>query len=162
MGCQSIAGGDRRHEVVQIHDGRYCKLALDRASVREHPSRFRISTARCSRSSTFTLAKACRERPQAFDAFRTIGTKADEDDYAALVTKEMHGGCIPHHVAEQRILQKYGARPDATQICKSESAATDFMATVDAVMLEKGLSRSAAMVEARRRYPGLFDRFQEV
>jgi hypothetical protein len=115
-------------------------------------------------SGTEAFATARREHPEAFAAYRAPRVaKADGADYEALVDAEIAGSAMPRYCAQQRLLQKFGARVDAAAIRKSESAVCDFMAAVDAVMEAKGMtSRTAAMAEVRKSYPELYDEFQEV
>ena len=56
----------------------------------------------------------------------------------------------------------YGARSNADRTQKSANATADFMREVDAVMIQKRLSRTAAMTEARKRFPEKFAAYQEV
>lgn len=109
------------------------------------------------------LRKARTKSPDKIAALQTlgaIGSKAT-DDYEALVTAEIAGSAMPRHVAEQRLIQKYGPRLDAAQIRKSAAAADDFLAAVDEVVAKR-CARTAAMAEVRKRLPALFARFQEV
>jgi hypothetical protein len=109
------------------------------------------------------LRKARTESPDKIAALQTLGAIGSKaDDYEALVTAEIAGSAMPRHVAEQRLIQKYGPRLDAAQIRKSAAAADDFLAAVDEVVIAKRCSRTAAMAEVRKRLPALFARFQEV
>lgn len=119
-------------------------------------------------SGTEALSKARKEHPDAFETFRGIRPKKstkktddDEDDFDELVEREKARG-TPGAIAGQRVLQKYGATPDAARIQKSASATADFMAEVDTVMIAKRLTRTAAMSEVRRNHPDLFAKYQEV
>jgi hypothetical protein len=88
-------------------------------------------------------------------------TVTSNNDFDALVAAEIAKGC-PAAVAGQRVMLRYGTRPDANAVRKSADATVDFMAEVDAVMIAKrGCSRTEAMTEARKRNPELFAKFQE-
>jgi hypothetical protein len=82
-------------------------------------------------------------------------------DFDALVAAEIAKGC-PASVAGQRVVMRYGTRPDASRVNKSASVTADFMAEVDAVMIAKRCSRTEALTEARKRNPELFARYQAV
>jgi hypothetical protein len=59
-------------------------------------------------SGTEALAKARKEAPQAFAAYRNENVaKSDDSDYDALVDAEMHKGCPTRAIAAQRILQMH-------------------------------------------------------
>lgn len=109
---------------------------------------------------TQALAKARREHPDAFTDYQQ-GT-ASNSGFEQLVTQEMHRGCYSREAAMQRVLERHGPNPDAAAIKKRESAVVDFMDEVDATMIAKrGISRTDAMREVRRRNPDLYHRYQE-
>jgi hypothetical protein len=117
----------------------------------------------CSR--TAAMGKARLKAPDAFEAFQGRGRAQDEEedtgaDFNKLVEAEIRKGA-PRSVAGQRVLHKYGARPNASQIQKNQGATGDFMAEVDAVMIEKCCPRIAAMQEVRKRHPDLYEAYQE-
>src|SRR5215212_1516165 len=98
----------------------------------------------CSRVQA--MAKARRENPEGFAAYAhgPIG-----EDFATLVEKEIRKGCAPN-VAAQRVALQHPAV--ATEIGKGVSVAmTDFALAVDRTVIEKKLSRTAAMSEVRKR-----------
>jgi RNA polymerase subunit RPABC4/transcription elongation factor Spt4 len=128
----------------------------------------------CTR--TAALAKARSENQAGFAAY--CAGPAD-NDFAALVEEEISKGS-PASVAAQRVALRYPELAKATR-CKSCGAyaasdqstcpncdaplakgVSDFMAAVDATMIEKKLSRTAAMSEVRKSCPELFARYQEV
>ena len=87
---------------------------------------------------TEAMSKARREAPDAFQVYRRLVPKkptkeTDHDDFENLVAA--------------------GARKSAP--------AADFMAEVDATMIAKRLTRTAAMSEVRRREPELFVAYQK-
>ena len=101
---------------------------------------------------TAAMSKARREAPDAFAIYNRLVPKKPakephDDDFEDLVeaSKEKY----------------YGARSNADRVSKSANATADFMREVDAVAITKNLSRTAAMSEARRREPELYERFQE-
>lgn len=114
---------------------------------------------------TTALSKARLEAPDAFDAYQGRTTAPDEGeddntDFNKLVEAEVRKGA-PRSVAGQRVLLRYGARPNAAQVRKGQDAVADFTSEVDAVMMEKRLPRTAAMQEVRKRHPDLYEAYQE-
>lgn len=93
-------------------------------------------------------------------AYPGRATTSEDTDFNKLVEDEIRAG-TPRAIAGQRVLLKYGVRPNASQVSKSRTAADDFMAEVDAVMIEKRLPRTTAMQEVRKRHPDLFTAYQE-
>lgn len=96
---------------------------------------------------------------------KQLADRADESGlgttFDALVKAEIARG-TPASVAGAKVMNFYGAKPDASALRKSASSAvSDFRSAVDEVMIEKRLTRSAAMTEVRRRSPDLFAKFQE-
>lgn len=121
-----------------------------------------IKRDNCNR--TTALSKARLEAPDAFEAYKNRGRATDDNEdtgagFNRLVDDEIRKG-TPRAIAGQRVLLKYGACPDASQIRKSQSAAADFMAEVGAVMMEKRVPRTAAMQEVRKCHPDLYDAYQ--
>lgn len=109
----------------------------------------------CSRTSA--LSKARLENPGSFTVYRE--TEDGGTDFDKLVQAEVDSGA-PLAVAGQRVLQKYGARAMAPRIEKGRTTANDFMALVNSMMGEHKLSRTAALREARKRNPKLFEAYQ--
>src|SRR5258708_3551041 len=90
-----------------------------------------------------------------------VDTSGFGDDFYRLVAAEIAKGAPPS-VAGQRVINRFGARPNAAAIRKSAGAVVGFMAAVDAVMLEQRCLRNEAMSIVRKRDPALFSQFQEV
>ncbi len=86
---------------------------------------------------------------------------SNKNDYEALVTKETCGGRIPRHIAEQRMIHKYGPQPNAGRIFKSENAACKFQERIVEIAKRDGCSQNRAMVTARREFPSEFAAYQE-
>ena len=84
------------------------------------------------------------------------------ESYDALVTKETCGGRIPRHVAEQRIIHKFGSQPNAARILKNANAANDFQERVVEIAKRDGCSQTRAMATARREHPDAFASYQEI
>lgn len=118
-------------------------------------------------SGTEALRKARQDLPEEYATFAKGKTRPkpdedeDDDDFDSLVQTEIRKGC-PAAVAGQRVLQKYGARPNANRIRKSASTIANFMKQVDDLMIQKRLSRTEAFREVRNRNPDLYAEFQEV
>ena len=113
----------------------------------------------CSR--TDALIKARKEHPDLWDRYRDH-TVLKSDNFEQLVAAEMRKGWPTRAIAGQRVIQKFGALSDATRIEKNAGSVVDFMRAVDAEMIEKRISRTAAMVVVRKRHPALYASFQEV
>jgi hypothetical protein len=111
----------------------------------------------CSR--TDAAAKARNEYPDLWDAYRDH-TVSKSDDFDQLVAAEMRKG-VSREIAGQRVITKYGVRPDATRVDKHEASAAAFTVAVATLMVEKRCSRTAAMAEIRKRRPDLYESFQE-
>ena len=104
-----------------------------------------------------------KARARSAYAGRTAASDENEGgntDFNRLVEDEIRKGAPPS-VAGQRVVNRYGARPDASRILKSQNAAGDFMTQVDALMIEKRLPRTVAMREAHQRHPDLYAAYQE-
>src|SRR6266508_1124882 len=100
------------------------------------------------------LRQARREAPEKFDTYQESGlAKSDDADYEALIKAEIGGSAMPRHIAAQRIIQKYGPRPDANAIIAKGDAAAVFEDIVDNIMRDEGVTRSVAMARARRTHP---------
>ncbi len=112
----------------------------------------------CSR--TEALRKARFEAPDSFAAYRDSASNGSELSYAELVQAELDSGA-PYAVAGQRVLQKFGVRPNAPLIQKAQDATAGFMAKVSTVMADTSCSRTAAMREVRKRHPDLYNAFQD-
>jgi hypothetical protein len=87
-------------------------------------------------------------------------SKAD-DAFEDLIAAEINASSMARHVAQQRILAKYGARPDADALAKARTASDRFHACVDQIAKRDGCSRSEALQRARREHADEFRKFQE-
>jgi hypothetical protein len=85
----------------------------------------------------------------------------ESDEFQSLVSAEIGRSAMPRDIAAQRILQKYGARPDATSLTKMAKARGDFEEVVTGIQGRDRCSRMVAMRKARQEAPAEFQRYQE-
>jgi hypothetical protein len=105
-------------------------------------------------------SRAREEFPDLFDDYQnSVGVSKS---YSDLVAAEIRKGCSPV-VAAQRVATLYpaAARENIVKSAASPSVA-EFMARVDEIKKDRGLSRTAAMSAARCEHPDLYERFENV
>jgi hypothetical protein len=124
------------------------KFKIDEISGVDRPCQQGAIVAIMKRDPTTDTADRRKELPMDFN--RT---------YDDLIQAEVRAGA-PLAVAGQRVLQKYGAHANPTRLRKASGATEEFLAEVEAVKMEKRCSRTAALQEARRRHPDLYEAYQ--
>ena len=85
----------------------------------------------------------------------------ESDEFQSLVDAEVGQSACPRHVGAQRVLTKYGSRPDANGLMKMRKASNDFQYCVDEIAKRDGCSRTEALRRARQQHPAQFQAFQE-
>jgi hypothetical protein len=89
----------------------------------------------------------------------------DSGEFQALVDVEIGRSGCPRHIGAQRVLIKYGSRPDVVALMKmrkATEATDDFNACVDEIAKRDGCLRTEALRRARRQHPDQFQAaFQE-
>ena len=128
------------------------KLEIDEISGVDHPCQLHAVVAIMKR------AKPGAEK--SINHRKELPMNDDAQSYEDLIEAELLAGA-PLAVAGQRVLQKYGAQCSPRRVLKTQGATARFMTQVEAVIDETGCSRTAALREARKRYPALFDAYQQ-